>query len=294
MISDINTHDYYYQFIRNCKTDLSKYTDKLNSIVEERNLLKIDIDKNKNLYKYKYKLDTSIFDNKIPDNNATFQNKVRNAVENCKDYNHKHILLKLLRFCNCLLRESYYKNLIETTNKKLNLSFTQYNKIIANYYNEVHKSVLKGYGYRFSYGIGTLIIQRREVLKRSKLKIDFKATNERKKQLLEQYGKLYNKEEKEWYDKRQLEYQLPDYRVYKNDTNYYHIALIKSSICNRRHINFKHNEYVHSSLKKLGYEYIADNLIHSEEDVFDLKADLRFKLIIYLRKYPIKYLNYVR
>ena len=41
MISDINTHDYYYQFIRNCKTDLSKYTDKLNSIVEERNLLKI-------------------------------------------------------------------------------------------------------------------------------------------------------------------------------------------------------------------------------------------------------------
>ena len=65
MISDINTHDYYYQFIRNCKTDLSKYTDKLNSIVEERNLLKIDIDKNKNLYKYKYKLDTSIFDNKI-------------------------------------------------------------------------------------------------------------------------------------------------------------------------------------------------------------------------------------
>ena len=39
---------------------------------------------------------------------------------------------------------------------------------------------------------------------------------------------------------------------------------------------------------------IADNLIHSEEDVFDLKADLRFKLIIYLRKYPIKYLNYVR
>ena len=34
-------NNYYYQFIRNCKTDLSKYTDKLNSIVEERNILKI-------------------------------------------------------------------------------------------------------------------------------------------------------------------------------------------------------------------------------------------------------------
>ena len=44
MISDINTHDYYYQFIRNCKTDLSKYTDKLNSIVEERNILKIPME----------------------------------------------------------------------------------------------------------------------------------------------------------------------------------------------------------------------------------------------------------
>ena len=95
-------------------------------------------------------------------------------------------------------------------------------------------------------------------------------------------------------ENRNMTYNVPDYRVYKTDQYFYLIRLIKPSICYNSELVFKHNEDVNNSLKGLGYEYVADNLCHSEEDVLELKADTRYKLIIYLRKYQIKYLNYVR
>ena len=293
MIADTKLPEYYRQFTKEARLDIIKYSNTLNKITKERIEYKKEIDKYKDIYD-SMDLDISVFDNDNTEAYSNLYNKVRNKIMTCKTIPNKEILLKLSRYCNLIRREEYYKEAIKISTIKANIEFSHYRNIVSDYYYKVQEIILKGYSYRYSYGIGTLRIDRCKPSKGAKRKIDYVKTKKNKQEIINNNGRLYSEKEKRWYEDRNMTYNVPDYRVYKTDQYFYLIRLIKPSICYNSELVFKHNEYVNNSLKGLGYEYVADNLCHSEEDVLELKADTRYKLIIYLRKYPIKYLNYVR
>ena len=177
------------------------------------------------------------------------------------------------------------------------IKFNTYRKYITAYYNKVHKCVLEGMGYKFSYGIGTYVINHWKLDTtriKHKIHLDYAATNAKKKELISKGIKLYDDKEAAWYAARHIPYDAVDYRVYKEDTNWYEFTFIKSSIFRSSNLDYQRTEYVASKYRGMSYIQMANQLCNTLDDIYNLQVDIKYKLNILLYKYPTKYLNYVR
>ena len=301
MLPDITIKGYYLQFIHNAKNDITKY----------KNNLEVTLSIKEQVYKY-------IEDNKAILNDSFNINLDDIEIEFCqKKYNPKEylyniiirllrnidvhpdriVLLQLAKYCNILRNENKYNKLIELANKRKDIKFGVYRKYVTAYYNKVHKCVLNGMGYKFSYGIGTYIINHWKLDPKrikNKVHLDYAATNAKKKELIAKGIKLYDDKEAAWYEARHIPYNAVDYRIYKENTDWYEFTFIKSEIFKSNNLEYQRTEYVATKYRGMSYTQMAEELCHTEEDIYNLQVDIKYKLNILLYKDPTKYLNYVR
>lgn len=301
MLPDVTIKGYYLQFIHNAKNDITKY----------KNALEVTLNVKEQVYKYiednKTILNDS-FDINLDDVEIEFRQKKYNPKEylynivirilrNIDVHPDRIVLLQLAKYCNILRNENKYNKLIELANKRKDIKFGIYRKYVTAYYNKVHKCVLNGMGYRFGYGIGTYVINHWKLdpkRVKNKVHLDYAATNAKKKELLAKGIKLYDDKEAAWYEARHIPYNGVDYRVYKENTDWYEFTFIKSEIFKSNNLEYQRTEYVAAKYRGMSYTKMAEELCHTEEDIYNLQVDIKYKLNILLYKDPTKYLNYVR
>ena len=301
MLPDITIKGYYLQFIHNAKNDITKY----------KNALEVTLSVKEQVYKYIEDNKTILNDSfniNLDDIEIEFRQKKYNPKEylyniiirllrNIDVHPDRIVLLQLAKYCNILRNENKYNKLIELANKRKDIKFCIYRKYVTAYYNKVHKCVLNGMGYRFGYGIGTYVINHWKLdpkRVKNKVHLDYAATNAKKKELLAKGIKLYDDKEAAWYEARHIPYNGVDYRVYKENTDWYEFTFIKSEIFKSNNLEYQRTEYVATKYRGMSYTQMAEELCHTEEDIYNLQVDIKYKLNILLYKDPTKYLNYIR
>lgn len=301
MLPDITIKGYYLQFIHDAKIDIIKYKENLETVYKLKEQLYNYIENNQIILKDYFNI--NLHDIEIEWNHKQYNPKeylyniiivlLRNTIE----HPHRIVLLQLAKYCNILRNENKYNKLIELANKRKDIKFNTYRKYITIYYNKVHKCVLQGMGYKFGYGIGTYVINHWK-LDQSRIKnkthLDYAATNAKKKELIAKGIKLYDDKEAAWYAARHIPYNAVDYRVYKDNTDWYEFTFIKSEIFKSNNLEYQRTEYVATKYRGMSYIKMAENLCHTEEDIYNLQVDIKYKLNILLYKDPTKYLNYIR
>lgn len=301
MIADVTIKDYYLQYISNAKKDIIEYNNHLNdaNIVKDETYKFINDNKDiiENTFNIKFNYyNKELINKEYSDTEALYNYTIKllNAID---EHPNKNVLFELIRYCNSLRLVYKYTKLIELANRRKDIKFKTYQDYISKFYNKVHKCVLEGYGYKFSYGIGTYCINYwkfdPDKMKSNKV-LDYKATNLKKKELLARGIKLYDKDEAKWYAERNMPYDGVDYRVYKTESYFYDITFIKSTIMKHNVLEYKRTDYVNKKLRGLSYTEIADKYVKYIEDIYELPVDIKYKLNILLYKEPTKYLNYIR
>ena len=205
------------------------------------------------------------------------------------------ILLQLLRYSELLKFIYNCEKKIELANNRSKITPKQYKEYIKKYYMQsVHKTLLDGHAYRFSHGIGDLMINYWKYVNgvRSKI-VDWNATNKRKKEILDAGLKLYDKEEAEIYKIRGLKYDGIPYVVYKTNNEYFDIELVNCKSFSKKNIKFKHANYIPAKFRKRTPKDIASQF-NSVEEIAVQDLGIRHKLIVALEKDPTIYLKYIR
>lgn len=301
MIPDITIRDYYLQFIHNAKIDIAEYNKNFEVIKTSKeevyNYLFEHIEDIKNEFGIVLSSYDKEWNNKIYNSSKRLYNAVITKLSIIPETTDKSLLIQIAKYCGILYNEYKYNKLIAIVDKRKDIKFRTYRKYVTAYYTKVHKCVLEGMGYKFGYGIGTYVINYwkldAERIKR-KPRLDFAATAAKKKELISKGIKLYDNKEATWYAERHIPYDGVDYRVYKEDTNWYELTFINSSIFKRNNLNYQHTEYIVSKYRGMSYMQMANQLCKTLDDIYNLQVDIKYKLNILLYKYPTKYLNYVR
>lgn len=301
MLPDITIKGYYLQFIHNAKNDITKYKNNLEVTLSIKEQVYKYIEDNKAILNDSFNInldDIEIeFCQKKYNPKEYLYNIVIKLLRNIDTHPNRIVLLQLAKYCNILRNENKYNKLIELANKRKDIKFGVYRKYVTAYYNKVHKCVLNGMGYKFSYGIGTYIINHWKLDPKrikNKVHLDYAATNAKKKELIAKGIKLYDDKEAAWYEARHIPYNAVDYRIYKENTDWYEFTFIKSEIFKSNNLEYQRTEYVATKYRGMSYTKMAEELCHTEEDIYNLQVDIKYKLNILLYKDPTKYLNYVR
>lgn len=211
------------------------------------------------------------------------------------NYEETSILYDLLKYAKCLERLYELNKSIVLNDKLLKLTFKEYNEILRIYYTQVHRElILNGNGYAITGHVGWICINRCIIRKLRRPLLDFVATNERKKELLAQGKRIYNKEEAEWCKKNGIVYEAEDPKVYKNDEYCYEIPLIDSKLTNGRKLKLETSDYRHSSLRGKTCPQMIEECDRDINKICDLKIDLRTKLNMCDKVDKILYTKYIR
>lgn len=183
---------------------------------------------------------------------------------------------------------------IKLYNKLLDLKVGEYGAILKAYYTKVQeKMIIDGYGYVFDGLMGWICINRAKYTSK-KRNIDYKATKERKAQLLAEGKRIYNKEEAEWCEKNGLEYNAEDGRVFQNLEFVYEIPLLNCRLPNGSDIKFQTADYRGHHLRG---KTNGDILLESGGDIHKIcqyDVDIRTKLNICLEADKMLYTKFIR
>lgn len=186
------------------------------------------------------------------------------------------------------------ENDIKFYNKILALNFKQYTEILRVFYTEVHKHmILKGEGYVFEDMIGWTCINRCHIVK-STTRIDYKATKENKKKLLEEGKRLYNAEEAAWCKQNGLPYDGVDYRVYLNNEYCYEVPLIGCKLPNGSKYKLVGADYRGREIRGKHNDELISMCNSKIENICELPLDLRTKLGLCNTVDKMLYLNFIR
>lgn len=297
MTPDIKIKDFYLRYIHNAKKELEDYIQLGQTIKESILSLYNTINENKILILETFNINLDNYESEYinmvyNESESLYFNVINKLKINVKE--DSSLLILLVKYCVKLKEEHKNKINIIIAEKKLNLTLANYKKIVNEYFLKVHKFVLEGYGYKFSNGIGTYLINYYKIDNPTKNAIDFAETNKRKKELLSKGYKLYDDREAAWYKARNIPYDGVEYRVYLDKKFYYDFTFINSKVFHKKELDYQRTEYVHAKLRGMSYQEMADKLCNNVEDIIKLNVDIKYKLNILLYKYPEKYLNFVR
>lgn len=296
MFPNATIKTYYLHFIRKAKQEYYDNKAKLKVLQNKHSELKDVIRKHKDYIRDKYGLSVDKYNeytlNEYNPGNA-LESAFNRCVSNCHNVLDKNLFSKCLAYCYNLTKIDNTERTIAYAKKRIDIKPGVYEKYIRRYYEEVHKQILEGNGYKFTNQIGTLVINHWKTDKPLKTILDYKATAIKKKELQDKGIKIYNDNEAAWYAARHIPYDGVDYRVFKEDNHFYEICFINTKICNSTYV-FKHSEYVNAKLRGITHQQIADKYCHTFDDIVHLPVDIKVKLNILLYKDPNKYLNFVR
>ena len=297
MIPDIKLKEYYLRYVYNAKRDIEKYKELLTSIINTKQELYEVVNKYYDELNDKFNLNLKDYDiewNQMKYNiDETLYKTILRLLKVIEEED-RIKMIQVIKYCVKLKEEYETHKLIYIAERRKDLSLKDYKYYINKYYTAVHKAVLEGYGYRFHKGIGTFIINYYKIDNPTKMKIDYAETNKRKKELIEKGLKPYDDREADWYKARHLPYDGVEYRVYLDKKFIYDITFVDSRIFHKKELEYQRIEYVHLKLRGLSYQEMADKYCKTFDDIIELNVDLRYKLNIFLYKYPEKYLNFVR
>lgn len=287
MRPDVRINEYYLTFISNAKKDIIKYQNKLN----EQESYKTQRFNLITTYKNEYE---NLFKINIDDEQEAVERAER-LIPTEIDTHRRYLLSLIVQYGTILKKINEYHTMLRLAFTRKELPFKKYSELVNKYYCKVHKFVLNGFGYKYDYGIGILCIWRVRVdsNKRNRKRIDFKATNARKRELLALGKKLYDKDEAEICAKKGIPYDGVDYRIYLNRTHIYLIDIFYSKLFTHRKHIFKHTEYINSKVKGMSYTEMAD-ACNNIDEISNFPVDLRYKLNMTLHKDPSKYICYIR
>lgn len=186
------------------------------------------------------------------------------------------------------------KEYLKLYGKLLSLSLNEYTSILKTYYNKVHeKMICDGYGYVFDNRIGWVCINRCHV-KKTKPKIDYKATKENKAKLLAEGKRLYDKDEAEWCAANGIEYDGVDGRVYQNVEYVYEIPLIHCTLKDADKLKFTVSNYNGRSIRGKSDEELIALCNNDKREICKLDTDIRHKLDLCLKIDKILYTKFIR
>lgn len=301
MVSEIGIKQYYEQFRRECLQELREAEAELVKIEKDIVALRTEIldlylnIKNStgvNIKEYK-----SEFYNIKYDSSSDLQSRIKSYVTNVEGFDPKTITarknaVKVLTYIG-LLKAKYEQNQFKNfALDKLKITSSDFRKYIEVFYKYgVSKCLLQGYGYRFNYGLGILLICN---IQRDKpwTNVDVVKSNENKRKLIEQGLKPYDKKEAAIYKARGLKYDGVEYLVYRQIENVDKVILLKDKKNTKGKITFKPSKS-DAGLKGYKIDEIT-KLVKTEEDVFKIRCGIRIKLLIYKKVVPGCSLKYIR
>lgn len=300
MIPDVTIKNYYLQFIYNAKSDIDKYNKELEVIKNIKQELHKYLENNKTILKESFNINldnVSEWSSGEYNSKEYIYNVAIKILKTAVDHPNRIIIQQLIKYCNTLRNEHKYNKHIYLASIRKDMKYSTYYKYVSNYYIKVHKCVLQGMGYKFDHGIGTYIINHWKLdpsRMHHKPKLDYSATNARKREIIKQGKKPYDTKEAAWYNARGIPYDGVDYRVFKDSTDWYEFTFIKSSIFKSNNLDYKRTEYVAKKYRGMSYTEMAEQLCNNEEDIYNLQVDIKYKLNILLYKDPTKYINFIR
>lgn len=202
-------------------------------------------------------------------------------------------VVKLLAYLN-ILTEAYKLNVAKNAlNREVNLKFSEYREMLFNYYNKIHELLIKGDAYAIGNSVGTMYLEKKIVPYKRKI-IDFNETNKRKKELTEAGIELYDDTKAKVAEKFGMEYLGADYRVFKESNYWFRLNFVKSKFWrSRKYYSFDFADTISAKYRGLTFEQIA-NMCKTEDEIFTLPCGLRYKVRIYLMKYPDRSINFIR
>lgn len=178
--------------------------------------------------------------------------------------------------------------------KLLNVSLKDYSKILETYYTEVHKHlILKGEGYSLGGNIGWICFNRCKLIN-PKPMLDFVATNEKKRELIEQGKKPFNKEEYEFCKQNGLEYDGIQYKVYRNEEYVYELPLLHCHLPDGQSLKFEVADRRGPAVRGKTNDDLLRETKGDTNKICELPIDVRTKLNICIKADKMLYTNFIR
>lgn len=300
MRTESDIFSYYKEYIENTQCELKKYNERLVEANEIVNVSKIYIDKNKENIKNILNINLDNYatyrNNVLDSKNTELIDKVIDIYKNkdCKNTK-KLMVLHLIRYLKNLERSSNCKIKIEALNMRAIMSFDKFRSYVRRYYTQVQKEVLEGNVYKFSNAIGEFFINRVKNVKGEDYKgrLNFAATNKRKKEIIASGKTPYNHEDFLECERKGIKYNGVEYMVYLKEPYLYEFVFANMRLKGGNYMKFERTDYRNTSLRGMTDDEIT-LLIEDRQDIFDLDADIRVKLKQLLKFDPTVYINYIR
>ena len=293
--ADITIKNHYTNFINSSKVELSR----INKELERINKM-IDIG---HQYLTPRREEIRVQFGLTLDNYIEYNNKEINPISallkkvnyiRARKVNDDNIGLStsLYNYCQALEIKSSILERKRIIDKKVNLTFNEYQQYVFDFYSEVHKILLEGKGYIIKC-VGTFHIDRYKVTKRP-VRIDIAETSKNRRKLIEE-GKIpYDPAMAKWCKEHNQEYNGVKFKVNKIVNHEYKIKLTdnpKNFVPKLAYININ---YINAKYKNLSYDEILDKYCKTLEDIYRLQVSLNVKLSLLLIKFPGYYVNFIR
>lgn len=291
---DYDINDCYNHFINKAVEDKLLYEKEILDNKEKINYLLEILNKNKDKIESKFyiclddylKIDDSIYD------------KIQILYEYCKKYIKSFeddesikLINCILKYCDCVKRIKICKEHIEACNKRTQVTFHTYKKLLKKYYSKVAEVALKGDGVRFSNGLGIFVInyEKKSILN-SRKTIDFQATNKAKQELLKRGLKPYNKQEAEEYKRAGITYDGIDCTVYKDSQYRLSVDMIAPTAFKGGMLKISPVNNIPADLRGISYQEFADRF--TEKELNNRNLYILARAEINLKRNPLNYLRY--
>jgi hypothetical protein len=183
---------------------------------------------------------------------------------------------------------------IELYKKILRLNANEYIRYIREFFNIVHKKlILEGCAYYFGQNIGDIYINRVKLKRKNKL-LDYKATREKKKEILARGGRLFSKAQANFCEKNGIEYKYEDHRVYLKDEYTYEICLANRRFPDSHQYKFTPQDYRGVEVRGKTNKDLIELSGGSLERICEFPVDLKAKISMCNEIDKTLYTNFIR
>lgn len=287
----------YYKAMREA------YTQKKDEALKEReeliseiNVLQQNImDKHEEYLKYNINLSEypEFINNEYVD--GQFLKTCKGAYLNKKnDYELTAELHNLLKLAEKQYRINELKEQLDIFDKILSIKTNEYVRYMRTFFNEVHKKmIIEGCAYRYGNNIGDVLINRVKYNSKRKA-IDYKATKEKKAEIIANGGRLYDKTEAEWCEKNGIEYKAEDGRVYLDAEYYYEIFMTNRRFTDATQFKFTSQDYRSVELRGKSNAQLIEECERDTNKICELPIDLKSKINMCVEVDKMLYTNFIR
>lgn len=210
------------------------------------------------------------------------------------DYELTTDLHNLLKLAKKQYRINELKSQLELFDKILSIKTNEYVRYMRVFFNEVHKKmIIEGCAYHYGHGLGDVLINRCKYTSHRKA-VDYKATKQKKAEILARGGRIYDKAQAEWCEQNGIEYDGEDGRVYLNMEYYYEIFMTNKLFKEARSFSFTPQDYRSVELRGKTNKQLIEECNEDLNKICELPVDLKTKLHMCTEVDKMLYTNFVR